>query len=248
MIFENSASPVALRTIERPPQDRQATNPRSSRVLIADGEALVRAGLRTLLEDDGTITIVGEAAAGEEAVALARRLGPDVVLIDMSLPGLDAVETTRQLLAHSDVPVMLLTTSETDERIFPALRAGASGLVLKDAEASELVRAVAALARGEALLSPRLTRRLIADFVSRPEPGRPDEKRIEKLTSREREVVALVALGLSNDEIAEQLVISPATARTHVSRSMVKLRARDRAQLVVFAYESGLVLTPTGRP
>lgn len=216
----------------------------SIRVIISDGEALVRAGLRALLEGEGDIAVVGEAASGDDAVALARRLGPDVVLMDVSLPGLDAVETTRQLLDNPGVPVMLLTTSETDERIFDALRAGASGLVLKDTDPGELARAVAVLAGGGALLSPRLTRRLIADFASRPEPGRPDEALVQGLTTREREVVALVALGLSNDEIAEQLVVSPATARTHVSRAMIKLHARDRAQLVVFAYESGLVAHP----
>jgi DNA-binding NarL/FixJ family response regulator len=220
---------------------------RRSRVVLADGEALVRAGLRTLLEGDGNITVVGEAADGEDAVVLAGQLSPDVVLVDVSLPGLGAVETTRRLGAMSGVPVMLLTTSETDERIFAALRAGASGLVLKDAEPRELVRAVAVLARGDALLSPSLTRRLIADFASRPEPSRPTGEVVDRLTAREREVVALVALGLSNDEIAERLVVSPATARTHVSRAMIKLRARDRAQLVVFAYESGLVAYPVNQ-
>jgi DNA-binding NarL/FixJ family response regulator len=233
MAAEHSpGSVVPLRTVE-------------SRVVLADGEALVRAGLRVLLEGAGSITVVGEAATGDEAVALARSLRPDVVLIDVSLPGIDAVEATRHLLDYPGVPVMLLTTSETDERIFAGLRAGASGLVLKDAEPGELVRAVGVLARGDALLSPGLTRRLIADFASRPEPGRPNEQLVEGLTAREREVVALVALGLSNDEIAERLVVSPATARTHVSRAMVKLHARDRAQLVVFAYESGLVAAPS---
>jgi DNA-binding NarL/FixJ family response regulator len=214
-------------------------------VVLADGEALVRAGLRALLEGDGTVTVVGEAASGEETVALADSVGPDVVLIDVGLPGLDSVETTRRL-ASSAVPVMLLTTSETDDRAFAALRAGASGLMLKDAEPAELVRAVAVLARGDALLSPRLTRRLIADFAARPEPSRPSDERVELLTAREREVVALVAMGLSNGEIADELVVSPATARTHVSRAMVKVSARDRSQLVVFAYENGLV-SPSNR-
>jgi DNA-binding NarL/FixJ family response regulator len=220
---------------------------RSSRVILADGEALVRAGLRALLERDGTVTVVGEAASGEETVALADSVGPDVVLIDVGLPGLDSIETTWRVLANSGIPVMLLTTSETDERIFAALRAGASGLLLKDAEPGELVRAVAVLARGDALLSPRLTSRLIADFASRPEPYRPSDERAEMLTAREHEVVALVAMGLSNGEIAQELVVSPATARTHVSRAMVKLHLRDRSQLVVFAYESGLVLQPARR-
>jgi DNA-binding NarL/FixJ family response regulator len=231
MPTENPSSPIApLRAVGR-----------TSRVIVADGEALVRAGLRALLEGDGTVTVVGEAGTGEEAVALAASLDPDVVLIDVGVPGLDSVETTRRLLAESGVPVMLLTTSETDERIFAALRAGASGLVLKDTEPGELLRAVAVLARGDALLSPRLTRRLIADFASRPEPSQLGDKLVELLTAREREVVGLVAIGLSNGEIAEELIVSPATARTHVSRAMLKLGARDRSQLVVIAYESGVV-------
>jgi DNA-binding NarL/FixJ family response regulator len=220
---------------------REATSP-TIRVVIADGHALVRAGFRVLLEDAERIAVVGEAANGEQAVALARRLRPDVVLIDANLPGLDCVETTRQVLAEPGGAVMLLTGSEGDERIFDALRAGANGLLLKDTEPTELVRAVELLAEGEALLSPALTRRVIAELASRPEPSLPDPDLLEELTAREREVVALVALGLSNEEIGEQLVVSRATAKTHVSRAMVKLRARDRAQLVVFAYESGLAL------
>ena len=216
----------------------------SSRVILSEGEALVRAGLRALLEEDGTVTVVGEAATGEEALDLAGQLKPDVVLLDAGLPGLDSVETTRRLLADSGVPVMLLANSEADEHTFAALRAGASGVVLKDTEPSELVRAVAVLARGDALLSPSFTRRLIADFASRPEPIQPNDERVAVLTAREREVVGLVAMGLSNGEIAEELVLSPATARTHVSRAMVKLGARDRSQLVVFAYNNGLVLQP----
>jgi DNA-binding NarL/FixJ family response regulator len=212
----------------------------SVRVVIADGHALVRAGFRALLEDTERIAVVGEAADGEQAVALARRLRPNVVLLDANLPGLDCVEATRQLLAESGGAVMLLTGSAADERIFDALRVGASGLLLKDTEPTELVRAVELLARGEALLSPALTRRLIAELVARPEPQLPDSDLLDELTAREREVVALVALGLTNEEIGEQLVVTRATAKTHVSRAMVKLHARDRAQLVVFAYETGL--------
>jgi DNA-binding NarL/FixJ family response regulator len=212
------------------------------RVLIADAHALVRAGLRALLEGDGRISVVSEAATGEEAVTLARRVRPDVVLMDAGLPGLDAVEATGRMFAESGVAVMLLTASEHDERIFAALRAGATGLMLKDTEPTELVRAVELLARGEALLAPSLTRRLIDELASRPDPRLPSSELLEELTAREREVVALVALGLTNAEIAERLVISPATAKTHVSRAMVKLHARDRAQLVVLAYETGLVL------
>src|SRR3954466_1768300 len=210
------------------------------RVLIADGQALVRAGFRLLLDADPSITVVAEAASGEEAVVLADRLRPDVALIDARLPGLDSVEATGKIFAASGVEVMLLTTSDADARIFPAIGAGASGLLLKDTEPTELVRAVELLARGEALLSPALTRRLIAELTARPEPRLPSTGLLAELTAREREVVALVAQGLTNDEIGEQLVVSPATAKTHVSRAMIKLHARDRAQLVVFAYESGL--------
>jgi DNA-binding NarL/FixJ family response regulator len=165
-----------------------------------------------------------------------------VVLMDAGLPGLDSVDATSRMCAESGVPVMLLSSPEHEDRLVDALRAGASGLLIKDAEPAELVLAVRALARGEALLSPSLTRRLIAEVASRPEPVAPRSELVDELTAREREVVALVAQGMSNDEIAERLVVSPATARTHVSRAMVKVHARDRAQLVVFAYDSGLAL------
>jgi DNA-binding NarL/FixJ family response regulator len=209
------------------------------RVVIADGQALVRAGFRVLLERRAKIAVVGEASDGDEAVELARRTRPDVILMDVNLPGRDSVEATR-MLTEADVAVMLLTGSAGDERIFPALRAGASSLLLKDTEPTELVRAVELLARGEALLSPAIARRVIAELVARPEPRLPDSDQLGELTAREREVMALVALGLSNEEIAGRLVVTPATAKTHVSRAMVKLHARDRAQLVVFAYEAGL--------
>ncbi|HEX4717963.1 MAG TPA: response regulator transcription factor, partial [Thermoleophilaceae bacterium] len=212
------------------------------RVLLADGQALVRAGVRLLLEVDERITVVGEAASGEETLALVAEIGPDVVMIDTRLPGLDSVETTRRIASEAGVAVMLLTAGESDERIFAALRAGASGLLPKDTQPTKLVQAIEALAQGEALLSPGLTRRLIDEFAARAEPASPDPELLDELTAREREVVALVALGLSNAEIAERLVVSPATAKTHVSRAMVKLRARDRAKLVVFAYEAGLVV------
>jgi DNA-binding NarL/FixJ family response regulator len=208
----------------------------------------VRAGFRLLLEADPRITVVGEAASGEEAVVLADRLRPDVALIDARLPGLDSVEATGKIFSDSGVEVMLLTTSEDDARIFAALRAGASGLLLKDTEPAELVQAVELLARGEPLLSPPLARRLIAELASRPEPSSPSPDLVDELTAREREVVTLVALGLSNDEIAGRLVVSPATAKTHVSRSMVKLHAHDRAKLVVFAYEAGLVVPRADAP
>jgi len=227
---------------------------RPVRVLIADGQALVRAGFRVLLERTRRVSVIGEADTGEKTVALARSVRPDVVLMDVSLPGLDSVEATRQMLTQPGLAVMLLTGSEADERIFAALRAGVSGLLLKDTEPAELVRAVELLARGEALLSPVLTRRLIAELASRPEPVCPSSDLLDALTAREREVVGLVAMGLSNDQIAERLVVTPATAKTHVSRAMVKLQAHDRANLVVFAYETGLAVpsaeapTPTGRP
>ena len=211
-------------------------------VLIADGQALVRAGFRVLLEAADPITVVGEAASGEEAVALADRLRPDVVLVDARLPGLDSVEATARMFSQTGVAVMLLTASACDERILAALRAGASGLLLKDTEPTELVRAVEVLARGETLLSPRLARRLIGELTARPEPSHPSLDLLDELTAREREVLTLVAHGLTNEEIADRLVVSPATAKTHVSRAMVKLHAHDRAKLVVFAYETGLVV------
>jgi DNA-binding NarL/FixJ family response regulator len=217
------------------------------RVLLADDQALVRAGLRVLFEGEPDIAVAGEAANGEEAVALARHGRPDVVLMDIRMPGLDGLEATRQIAADeelADVRVLILTTFEIDEYVFEALRAGASGFLLKDTEPTELIQGVRVIAGGDALLSPSVTRRLIGEFVTRPvvPDFEPERARLEPLTGREREVMALVGLGLSNDEIAERLTVSPATAKTHVSRAMVKLGARDRAQLVVLAYETGLVL------
>jgi DNA-binding NarL/FixJ family response regulator len=225
----------------RPVPTGHGANSQATRVLIADGQALVRAGFRLLLEADRQITVVGEAATGEEVVALARRTRPDVVLIDARLPGLDSVEATGRISAGAGPAVMLLIASAGDERTFAALRAGASGVLLKDTEPAELVRAVELLARGEALLSPSLTRDVIAELASRPRPADPSPELLDELTAREREVVALVGLGLSNGEIADQLVISPATAKTHVSRAMLKLGASHRAKLVVLAYKAGLV-------
>ena len=222
-------------------QDVRETPRPVVRVVLADGHVLARAGIRALLEGADHIRVVGEASDGETTVAVARECRPDVVLIDLGLPGLDAVETARHVLADPGAPVLLLTASEDDERNLPALRAGAIGLLLKDADPVELVRAVDIVARGDALLSPGLTRRVIAEFAARPEPRQPPDDQTRGLTARETEVVSLVALGLSNDEIARRLVVSPATARTHVSRAMGKVRARDRSQLVVFAYETGLV-------
>jgi DNA-binding NarL/FixJ family response regulator len=215
------------------------------RVLLVDDQPLLRAGLRILLDGEDDITVAGEAADGAEAVALVRRTRPDVVLMDIRMPGVGGVEATREIVAGDRsvaTKVLILTTFESDENLFEALRAGASGFLAKDAETSELLRAIRVIARGDALLSPSVTRRLIAEFTTRPERRSLNGTQLEWLTAREREVMALVAVGLSNNEIAEELVISSATAKTHVSRAMRKLRAHDRAQLVVFAYTSGLVL------
>jgi DNA-binding NarL/FixJ family response regulator len=212
------------------------------RVLVADGQALVRAGFRALLEADGQISVVGEASTGEEAVGLAGRLRPDVVLIDVALPGLDCVEATGRMLADPGIAVMVLTATEQDDRIFATLRAGARGMLLKDTQPADLVGAIELLARGDTLLSPSITRRLIAELASVPDPHLPSSDLLDELTPREREVVALVALGLTNADIAERLVISPATSKTHVSRAMVKLGARDRAKLVAFAFHAGLAV------
>jgi DNA-binding NarL/FixJ family response regulator len=214
------------------------------RVLLVDDQALVRAGFRALIDSEDDLEVVGEASDGEEALERIGALRPDVVLMDIRMPRLDGIEATRRLAADpalGDVRLIILTTFETDAYVFEALRAGASGFLVKDTEPAELLRAVRVVAGGEALLSPGVTRRLIAEFASAAAPVVRPSPRIESLTEREREVMALVAAGLSNDEIAERLVVSPATAKTHVSRVMGKLDARDRAQVVVAAYESGLV-------
>jgi DNA-binding NarL/FixJ family response regulator len=215
------------------------------RVLLADDQSLVRAGLRVLLEGEEDIEVAPEASSGEQAVALALATSPDVVLMDIQMPGIGGIEATRLIAADerlADVKVVMLTTYETDENVFETLRAGASGFLLKDTDPAELLRAIRVVASGEALLAPSVTRRLISDFTSRPESPTTTPDELRWLTEREREVMALVAGGLSNCEIAERLVISPATAKTHVSRAMRKLHAHDRAQLVVIAYEAGLVL------
>jgi DNA-binding NarL/FixJ family response regulator len=213
------------------------------RVVLADDQALVRAGFRALLDAEDDVEVVGEAAEGAGAIRLARELVPDVILMDIRMPGMDGLEATRlisQDSALTAVRVVVLTTFQLDEYVFEALRSGASGFLVKDIEPAELVHGVRAVARGDALLAPSVTRRLIEEFAARSKEP-PADSRLEVLTEREREVVALVAEGLSNDEIAERLVVSPATAKTHVSRAMIKLHVRDRAQLVVSAYESGLV-------
>ncbi|MFI1071309.1 response regulator [Streptomyces puniciscabiei] len=213
------------------------------RVLLADDQSLVRAGFRALLDAQPDIEVAGEAADGEEAVRLVRELRPDVVLMDIRMPLLDGLAATRRITGDAelqDVKVVMLTTFELDEYVFEAIRSGASGFLVKDTEPDELLRAVRTVVQGDALLSPGVTRRLIAEFAARSkEPAAADA--LGRLTEREREVMALVGIGLSNEEIARRLVVSPLTAKTHVSRTMVKLGARDRAQLVVLAYESGLV-------
>jgi DNA-binding NarL/FixJ family response regulator len=219
----------------------------SIHVLLADDQTLVRSGFRALLERADDIAVIGEAADGAEAVERARADRPDVVLMDIRMPGLDGLEATRRITSDpslAGVRVVMLTTFELDEYVFEALHAGASGFLLKDVEPDELREAVRVVAGGDALLAPSVTRRLIQEFVAQPGRHRPPPERLEQLTEREREVLGLVAQGLSNQEIAERLVISPATAKTHVSRVMMKLRAHDRAQLVVIAYESGLVRVP----
>ncbi len=213
------------------------------RVALVDDQALVRAGFAALLDAEDDIEVVGEAADGEEGVRLARRTRPDVVLMDIRMPGLDGIAATKQIAADpalASAHVVILTTFELDEYVFEGLRAGAAGFLVKDTDASELIRAVRVVAAGDALLSPAITRRLIAEFATRSRATRRTPA-VDTLTVREREVVTLVAAGLSNEEIADKLYMSVSTAKTHATRAMTKLGARDRSQLVVFAYESGLV-------
>ncbi|WP_329109645.1 response regulator transcription factor [Micromonospora sp. NBC_01699] len=214
------------------------------RVLLADDQNLIRAGFRVLVDSAPDLEVVGEATTGLEAVALARTTRADVVLMDIRMPDLDGLGATRQITEDenlSGVRVLILTTFEVDEYVLQALRAGASGFLGKGVDPAELLDAIRVVARGDALLSPVATKGLIARFLSQPEDSATVPARLDLLTEREREVLILVAAGLSNDEIAERLVVSPLTAKTHVNRAMTKLGARDRAQLVVIAYQSGLV-------
>ena len=214
------------------------------RVLVADDQALVRGSFRLLVDTAPDLTSVGEAATGAEAVEITRREKPDVVLMDIRMPGLDGIEATRQITADpqtSAVRVLILTTFDLDEYVFAALHAGASGFLLKDTQPADLVTAIRVVAAGDALLAPAITRRLIEEFTKRPEPRQPEAAVIDEITEREREVLTLVGLGLSNTEIAAHLHVSLSTAKTHVGRLLMKLGARDRAQLVIAAYNIGLV-------
>ena len=217
------------------------------RVLLADDQPLIRAGLRMFLEAQPNIEVVGEAADGAEAVELAMRYRPDVVLMDVRMPGMDGVAATRQLVEDTIreddhlVKVIILTTYHVDDAVYAALRAGASGFLLKDAEPGDLVRAVHAVAAGEAWLDPAVARRLLTDFAARPDALLPPPAMIKQLTAREQEVLILMAHGLSNDEIASHLIVGTTTIKTHVGRIFLKLTVRDRAQAVAVAYQAGLV-------
>jgi DNA-binding NarL/FixJ family response regulator len=237
-----------LIVFERRARDHAAEeNVPAVRVLLADGERLVRAGLRGLLAVGRDIVVAAEAASGREAIALATEIHPDVVLMNLRLPDLDGLEATRRITTHPDlsqVRVLILSDEDGDEELFGALRAGASGVLTSDAYPADLLRAVRVLHGGGVDLSPALTRRLIDHFASQPVPPRSTPELFDELTVREREVVALAAMGLTNHEIADRLVVSPATAKTHVSRSMVKLHVRDRAKLVALAYQAGFAQPP----
>ena len=239
------------------------------RVLIADDQALVRAGFAVLIDTADDLEVVGEAANGAEAVTLAATAAPDVILMDIRMPVMDGLQATAKILQTSPVKILMLTTFDLDEYVFGALRAGASGFLLKDTPPADLLAAIRVVAAGDALLSPSVTRQLIEEFVSRPDPGsaslappgvaslappgvasraQPGFPSLAALTDREREVLILVARGLSNAEIARKLYISPATAKTHVARLLMKLDARDRAQLIIAAYESGLITPQSPEP
>jgi DNA-binding NarL/FixJ family response regulator len=222
------------------------------RVLVADDQALVRGSFRVLVDTAPDLASVGEAATGTEAVEIARREKPDIVLMDIRMPGMDGIEATRQIAASprtSAVRVLILTTFDLDEYVFAALRAGASGFLLKDTRPADLLAAIRVVAAGDALLAPAVTRRLIEEFARHPEPRHPEPRQrpaapVDEITEREREVLTLIGLGLSNTEIASHLHVSLSTAKTHVGRLLTKLGARDRAQLVIAAYNTGLVRPP----
>jgi DNA-binding NarL/FixJ family response regulator len=211
------------------------------RVVLTDDQPLVRAGLRVLLADIPDIEVVGEAASGAEAVRLVTEVRPDVIVMDIRMPGMDGIEATRIIMAGTSTRVLILTTFDDDEYVYAALRAGASGFLVKDMALEEIINAIRVVAAGDALIAPSVTRRLIEEFAGRPSPARTPPRTIEGITDREREVLTLVGRGLSNSEIAAELYISVATAKAHVARLFTKLDARDRVQLVIIAYDGGLV-------
>jgi len=223
--------------------DRRTAPTRAAiQLLLVHEDGLARAGLRALLEREADVIVVGEVSRGDDAVAVAGELRPDVVLMGLQLPGLDALEATRLLVAGGACTrILILGSLGSDDELFGALRVGASGFVVNETRPAELLQAVRSVSEGHAVLSPSVTRRLIDEFASHPDRHRPIPERLEELTAREREVMGLVAMGLTNRDIAERLVVSPATAKTHVSRAMLKLHAHDRAQLVVLAYQTRLV-------
>jgi DNA-binding NarL/FixJ family response regulator len=239
--------PTTMSNAAGPSGDVLAFNRRTSpgpaiRLLLAHEDGLTRAGLRALLEREADVTVVGEVSRGDDAVVVAGDLRPDIVVMGLEIPGLDALEATRLLAADgAGTRVVIVGSLGSDEELFGALRAGASGFVVNETKPAELLHAVRSVSDGHAVLSPSVTRRVIDEFASHPDRHRPIPERLEELTPREREVMGLVAMGLTNREIAEQLVVSPATAKTHVSRAMLKLHAHDRAQLVVLAYQTRLV-------
>jgi DNA-binding NarL/FixJ family response regulator len=214
----------------------------SIRVFLADDQVMVRAGLRSLLEGEPDLQVIGEAGDGEQAIAGVRRLHPDVALMDIRMPKLDGLAATRALAEDTPTRILILTTHDLDEYVFEALRAGASGFMLKDAPVEQLVEAIHVLAAGDALLAPAVTRRVIEAFATMPEPSAPPPDRLEDLTAREVEVLRLLAQGRSNADIAAELIVSAATAKTHVSNILTKLRLHDRIQAVIYAYENSLVV------
>ncbi|CAM3964990.1 response regulator transcription factor [Kibdelosporangium persicum] len=216
------------------------------RVVVADDQALLRGSFRMLIDTADGLRTVGEAGTGAEAIEVVRREQPDVVLMDVRMPEMDGIEATRQICASTDTRVLMLTTFDLDSYVYGALRAGASGFLLKDTPPADLLSAIRVIAAGESLLAPTVTRRLIAEFTSRPEPANITARDLDGVTDREREVLALIARGLSNTEIAQHLHVGVATVKTHVSRLLAKLQARDRAQLVIVAYETALI-TPSGK-
>ncbi len=217
------------------------------KVLIADDEALMRSGLRMILQAQDDLEVVGESADGLETLQLVETLAPDVVLMDIRMPGIDGLEATRRILTNQDsTRVLILTTFDLDEYVYEALKSGASGFILKTAPPDELVRAVRSVAAGDALISPAVTRRLIESYLRRPDPARSDLSRFSWLTEREAEILRLVSRGLSNAEIAETLFLSQATVKTHINRILTKVGVRDRVQAVVLAYESGFVVPGAG--